>query len=123
MSKKSNVIPLFPNAHQHIETHPQAREGAVELELYEETEPREAGIGDWIMENCNALPLHEDAKGRIVVAVPIHTFDELVVLVVDCVNDYESMKEALEKIAGRGNELERKIANDTLIGLSTNTEK
>lgn len=132
MDKNRKVIPLF--LEQEEEEKLKAW-GITAEELYEvesvvsETlsalgqaavEPREAGIGDWVMENCNALPVHQEDDGRVIVAVPIQTFDEMVCLVVDCVKDYESMKSALEKIAGRGNELERKIAKNALDNLSTN---
>lgn len=80
--------------------------------------PREASIGDWVMENCNELPVHEEEDGRLVVAVPILTFDEMVALVVNSINGYEEMKSALEKIAKRGNELEGKIARDALSTLT-----
>lgn len=132
MDKNRKVIPLFPqeSEEENLEAFGITREELDEIEyvvhqtlseLEEEgEEPREAGIGDWVMENCNALPVHQEENGRVVVAVPIQTFDEMVCLVVDCVNDYESMKAALEKIAGRGNELERKIAKDALDNLSTN---
>lgn len=133
MTKNRKVIPLFPqqSEEENLEAFgitPEeldeieyvVQKTLSELEKEEEEEPREAGIGDWVMENCNALPVHQEESGRVIVAVPIQTFDEMVCLVVDCVNDYESMKSALEQIAGRGNELEQKIAKDALANLSTN---
>ena len=133
MKKSRKVIPLFPDK-VNEETASVEREEMIisdvkieELErtvtdvlkesgesYEEEALPREATIGDWIVENCNELPIHEEADGRLVVAVPILIFDELVSLTVDSVNHYEVMKSALERIAKRENELEAKIARDAL---------
>lgn len=135
MSKNRKVIPMFPNQSEEekLEAFGITPEEIAEVEnVVKETlnqlekegeEPREAGIGDWLVENCNELPIHEQEDGRVIVAVPIETFDEMVCLVADCVNDYESMKSALETIAGRGNELEQKIAKDALANLSTNEKE
>ena len=134
MDKNRKVIPLFPqqSEEEKLKAFGITPEELDEIEyvvlqtlseLEEEgEEPRKAGIGDWVMENCNALPIHEEDDGRVIVAVPIHTFDELVCLVVESVNDYETMKLALEKIAERENELEKKIANKALENLSLRKE-
>ena len=123
MKKSGNVVPFpfQPVSVSHMETGMKEVE-KVAISILKELKhpeledvlPREASIGDWVMENCNALPVHEENDGRLVVAVPILTFDELVALVVNSINGYEEMKSALEKIAKRGNELEGKIARDAL---------
>lgn len=123
MKKSGNVLPfpLKPVSVSHMDAGMKEVEKVV-ISILEELKhpeledvlPREASIGDWVMENCNALPVHEEKDGRLVVAVPILTFDEMVALVVNSINGYEEMKSALEKIAKRGNELEGKIARDAL---------
>ena len=123
MKKSGNVVPFpfQPVSVSHMDTGMKEVE-KVAISILKELKhpeledvlPREASIGDWVMENCNALPVHEENDGRLVVAVPILTFDELVALVVNSINGYEEMKFALEKIAKRGNELEGKIARDAL---------
>lgn len=134
MDKNRKVIPLFPGQEEdELKAWGITAEEIYEIESLvqetlsaisqEEVEPREATIGDWVMENCNALPIHQEENGRVLVAVPIQTFDEMLCLVVDCVTDYEQMKSALEKIAQRENELERKIAQDALNALSTNRKE
>lgn len=98
-------------------SNPQELVGKTELKKptdWDDANPREAGIADWIEENCNELPVHETENGLLLVGVPLHTFDELLRLVVDSVNDYEGMRSALERIAGRENELDAKIARDAL---------
>lgn len=149
MEKKGKVIPLFKQAGEAVDTQkppeplPISEEeleevekiiqetimelegepvGKLELEIpddWEDAIPREATVADWIEENCNELPVHESENGLIFVGVPLHTFDELLRMVVDSVNDYETMRSALERIAERGNELEAKIARDALASLSS----
>jgi hypothetical protein len=123
MKKSGNVVPFpfQPVNVSHMDTEMKEVE-KVAISILKELKhpeledvlPREATIGDWVIENCNALPVHEEEGGRLVVAVPILTFDEMVALVVNSINGYEEMKSALEKIAKRGNELEGKIARDAL---------
>lgn len=144
MKRKDNVIELFPRKKESVVHHTkweqeqeekrdilnlspdeleEVEEGISEIVEEMEKKTREesgleiipkASVMDWLVENCNELPVYEQEDGQKNVIVPYDVLNEMVSILQDSVNEQEIMVSALVRIGYGENDMASKIARNAL---------
>lgn len=144
MKKKDNVIELFPQKKEAVvqptkwEQEQEEKREVLNLspdeleeveegisEIVEEMEKKtredtgievvpKASVTDWLVENCNELPVYEQEDGQKNVIVPYDVLNEMVSILQESVNEQEVMVSALVRIGYGANDVASKIARNAL---------